>query len=173
MPHPRRLFAVTIVALVGLAVPAPAADPTPVEVEFFEKNVRPVLVEKCLSCHGAEKPKGDLRLDTREGLLKGGRGGAVVVPGKPKDSRLVTAIRHADEDLKMPPSAKLPDREIAALEQWVSLGAPWPEKLKLAAPDAITRAASTHWAFKPVVRPPVPEIRNSKSEIRNEIDRFV
>jgi hypothetical protein len=165
-------FFLAFVALAGLAVGARGAEPTPEQIEFFEKNVRPVLVEKCLSCHAGAKPKGDLRLDTREAVLEGGRNGAVVVPGKVKESRLVAAIRHADEQLKMP-AAKLPDREIAALEKWIELGAPWPAKLTLVAPDAIARAAAAHWAFKPVQRPAVPEIRNPKHEIRNEIDRFV
>src|SRR5215208_548780 len=121
-------FLFAIVPLAGLAVRAPAADPTPEQVEFFEKNVRPVLVEKCLACHAGAKPKGGLRLDTREAVLEGGRNGAVIVPGKVKESRLVAAIRHADEQLKMP-AAKLPEREIAALEKWVELGAPWPVKV--------------------------------------------
>src|SRR5262249_59302046 len=139
--------------------PNPAAD-------FFERNVRPVLVERCLSCHGPEKAKSGLRLDTREAMLTGGDGGPVVVPGKPKDSRLVAAVRQSGE-LKMPPSGKLPDREIAALEKWVELGAPWPERVRLGPPDAIEKAAATHWAFKPVRRPAVPV------GDRNPIDHFV
>ena len=163
----RFLFLVISFACLGTAR---AAEPP---TEFFEKNVRPVIVEKCLSCHSGAKAKGKLRLDSREGVIEGGRGGAVVVAGQPNESRLVTALRHTDPDLKMPPTGKLPPREIAALEKWIELGAPWPEKLTLAAPDAITKAAGSHWAFRPVLRPPVPEIQNPKSEIRNEIDRFV
>jgi hypothetical protein len=164
----RFVLLAVIVGLSGTA--ARAVDPA---TDFFEKNVRPVLVEKCLSCHAGDKPKGKLRLDSRDAVLAGGRGGAIIVPGKPKDSRLVTAIRHIDPDLKMPPTAKLPEREIAVLAKWIELGAPWPDKLTLAAPDAITKAAASHWAFRPVQRPPVPEIRNTKYEIRNEIDRFI
>ncbi len=170
MRHLRTSISLGLAVSILFASSVGAADPT--AVEFFEKSVRPVLVEKCLACHGPEKPKGELRLDTREGVLKGGRDGIVVVSGKPKESRLITAIRHTDEDLKMPAS-KLPDREIAALEKWVELGMPWPEKLTLAAPNAIALAAAKHWAFKPVVRPPVPEIRNEQSAIHNETDRFV
>jgi hypothetical protein len=165
----RLVICVAVLALCDL--PVRASDPA--AIEFFEKNVRPVLVERCLSCHAGEKPKGGLRLDTRESLLEGGKGGAVVVPGKPKDSRLVSAIRHIDEDLKMPPTAKLPAREIAAIEKWVELGAPWPEKLKLAAPDAIAKAASVHWAFKPVTRPTVPKLGPQSSVLTNPIDAFV
>src|SRR6185436_15980502 len=117
-------FAIPLLSLAIFASATRAADPA---TEFFEKQVRPVLVEKCLSCHAGEKPKGTLRLDSRDAVLEGGRGGAIVVPGKPKESRLVTTIRHTDADLKMPPTAKLPDREIAALEKWVELGAPWPD----------------------------------------------
>src|SRR5262245_14251040 len=98
-----------------------AADP--VALEFFEKNVRPVLVEKCVSCPGAEKAKGGLRLDTREEILKGGERGPGIVSGKPRESVLLKAIRHTDEELKMPPSGKLADREIAAIEKWVEIGA--------------------------------------------------
>src|SRR6478672_3113533 len=108
-------FAIPLFSLVIFAGATRAADPA---TEFFEKQVRPVLVEKCLSCHAGDKPKGKLRLETREAVLEGGRGGAIVVPGKPKESRLVTAIHHTDPDLKMPPTGKLSDREIAALEKW-------------------------------------------------------
>jgi hypothetical protein len=145
---------------------ARAADPP--QVEHFEKHVRPILVEKCLSCHAGEKPKGGLRLDTRQAVLDGGRGGTVVVAGKAKDSRLVAAIRYADDDLKMPPAGKLSEREIAALERWVDLGLPWPEKVTLAPPDRIARAAAQHWAFRPVVRPELP-----KGNASSPIDRFV
>ncbi len=127
-------------------------------------------MNKCLSCHGAEKSKADLRLDSRDAILKGGGGGSVVVPQRPKESRLLHAVRHTDKDLKMPPSGKLSDPEIAALEKWVEIGLPWPEKLTLATPNAISRAAATHWAFQPVVRPRVPTSRQSTN---NPIDNFI
>jgi hypothetical protein len=149
MPLRPALTVLLVAACAGRGPSQPVGD------ELFEKHVRPVLVERCLSCHAADKAKGGLRLDTRENLLKGGDGGPVVVPGKPRDSRLVEAVRHAG-DLKMPPNAKLPDRDVAALERWVSLGAPWPAAAKLAAPDAIAKAAAAHWAFRPVKRPAVP-----------------
>src|SRR5688500_11970354 len=126
----------------AFCAPARAADPA---IEFFEKSVRPVLVEKCLSCH-AEKAKGGLRLDTRDAVLKGGERGPSVVPGKPKEGLLLKALRHTDEDLKMPPSGKLPDREIAALEKWIERGEPWPEKVTLACANAIHRARRQHVA---------------------------
>lgn len=142
-------------------------------MEFFERNVRPILVERCLPCHGPAKAKGELRLNTREAILKGGSNGTVVVLDKPQESRLLIAVRHTDKDLKMPPTAKLPDREIAALEKWIELGLPWPEKVTLAVPNAIAKAAATHWAFQSVVRPKVPAITTPPSSINNPIDRFV
>ncbi|MBA4062479.1 MAG: hypothetical protein C0501_01995 [Isosphaera sp.] len=154
----------TPLLLTALAAAA-AADPP----DFFEKSVRPVLVEKCLACH-AEKAKGGLRLDTRAGMLKGGDRGPAVAAGKPDDSLLLKALRHADGDLKMPPAGKLPDRDLAALAEWVRRGAPWPDQVTLAAPSAIVQAAAKHWAFKPVARPPVPTLRPQPA---NPIDAFV
>src|SRR5262249_12262570 len=147
----RFLPALGLVALLPAVARADAAGD-----EFFEKNVRPVLAEKCVGCHGPEKAKGGLRLDTREWVLKGGDHGDVVVPGKPKESRLVKAVRYADADLQMPPKGKLPDREVAALEKWVELGVPWPAKAAISDPSAIEKAAANHWAFRPVRRPAVP-----------------
>ena len=102
-----------------LSASAPAADPTPEQAEFFEKKVRPVLVEHCYKCHSAEakKPKGGLRVDGRARLLKGGDSGPAVVPGDPEKSRLIEAVRYANPDLQMPPKGKLPDAAIADLER--------------------------------------------------------
>jgi hypothetical protein len=165
MPHRRTLplVALAVAALPSVAVAAPPAP------DFFEKSVRPVLVEKCLACH-AEKAKGGLRLDTRDGVLKGGERGPAVVPGKPGESLLLKALRHTDDELKMPPSGKLQDRDVAALVEWVRLGAPWTDKVTLAAPSAIAKAAAGHWAFKPVARPPVPTLRPQPA---NPIDAFI
>src|SRR3954464_8563342 len=98
-------------------------------VEFFEAKVRPVLVERCYSCHSAtaEKLKAGLRLDTSQGLFKGGESGMpAVVPGKPGESQLITAIGYEEEGLRMPPKAKLPSQQIADIEAWVAMGAPIP-----------------------------------------------
>ena len=100
---------------------------TPQETEFFEKQVRPVLVEQCYKCHGPDKQKGALRVDSRAAILKGTDDGPVVVPGKPDESEFIKSIKHIG-DSKMPEKAdKLPDAQIAALEQWVKMGMPWPE----------------------------------------------
>ena len=162
--------------LLGFATTARAADtPSPDGVEFFEKKVRPVLVKHCYSCHSADakKVKGEYRLDTRDGVLKGGASGPSVVPGDPAKSLLVQSVRHADPSLKMPPDGKLAADEIAALEAWVKMGAPDPRAGGTAAKTIDFEKAKAFWSFKPVVRPAVPEITNHKSQISNEIDAFV
>src|SRR5262245_15364678 len=124
-----------------------AADPpvSPQQADFFEKRIRPVLVEHCFACHGEKKQEGGLRLDSRERLLKGGDGGPVVVPGKPDESELIEAIRQTG-DLKMPPKGKLSSETVTALAEWVKMGLPWPQAVVNPAHDraAIARA---HWAF--------------------------
>src|SRR5204863_148906 len=99
--------------------PLRAADPA-AGLELFETKVRPVLVEVCFKCHGGDKVSGGLRVDSREGLLKGGDSGPAIVPSKPGESFLLTAIRHEDNDSKMPPDKKLPDETIAAFEAWIA-----------------------------------------------------
>jgi len=107
-----------------------AAD-TPV-ADHFEKRIRPLLVERCHKCHAGEKPKGSLRLDSATGLRKGGETGAVVVLGKPDESRLIQAVRQ-ENNLKMPPDGKLSEAQIADLVAWVKAGAVWPEANSTAA----------------------------------------
>ena len=79
--------------------------------KFFEQNVRPLLAEKCYSCHGTKKQKGGLRLDSIEAILKGGESGPAVVPGKPDESLLVSAINYAGPE--MPPDGKLAPEKVA------------------------------------------------------------
>src|SRR5262245_10207595 len=106
--------------LLLFSLPA-AADPNAADaaaLEHFEKHVRPVLAENCFACHGPQKQRAGLRLDSRAALLKGGDGGKVVVPGQPDASPLLRAVRQVGE-LKMPPKGKLPEPAIAALAEWV------------------------------------------------------
>src|SRR5882762_8240974 len=106
------------------------------DYEFFEKKIRPVLVEHCYKCHSAlsEKLKGELFLDTKEGMLKGGESGKpAVVPGDAGKSRLIEAIRYGNEDLQMPPKkagGKLSDEQISDFVLWVNMGAPDPRTRK-------------------------------------------
>src|SRR5437879_9968490 len=109
---------------------AEQAAPGSTGVEFFEKKVRPVLVEHCYKCHSTQAPKlkGGLLLDTREALLKGGENGPAVVPGRPDQSRLIEAVGYKNVDLRMPPKGKLTDAAIADLAAWVKIGVPWPRE---------------------------------------------
>src|SRR5215813_5539827 len=112
------------------ASPCRAAEvpPTPEQIAFFEKSIRPVLVRECYSCHAttAEKIRGGLTLDTRDGARKGGEKGPAVVPGDADKSLLLKAIRHTDDDFKMPPKKKLDAAVIADFEKWIAMGAPDP-----------------------------------------------
>jgi mono/diheme cytochrome c family protein len=156
------------VALVCLTLPADAGAS-----EFFEKHVRPVLAERCYSCHGPKLQRGGLRLDSRQALLRGGDSGPAIVPGKPEASLLLRAVRRQG-DVKMPPKEKnrLEDAAVAALAEWVRQGAPWPADAKLARTSSAAEARPRHWAFQPVRRPPVPNPRNDK-QAENPVDAFL
>ena len=108
--------------------PVAVAATDPNGVEFFEENIRPVLAENCYSCHSAEaiKVKGQLRLDSRQGIAKGGEGGPILVAGQPEKSRLIEAIRWMNPAFQMPPKKKLNPEQIEKFEQWVTMGAPRP-----------------------------------------------
>ena len=174
----RRLgFAVCVAAALCAAPPILAAEANPAGLEFFERKVRPLLAEHCYSCHGAEKQKGHLRLDSPAAIRAGGESGASIVPGDPAKSRLVIAVGYQSEDLKMPPKQRLTARQVADLTEWVKLGAPMPAG---EAPVAgvrkefqITAKDRAHWAFQPVRKPAVPQIANRETPIANPIDAFV
>lgn len=145
----------------GLAVAcslASAADSFPPEqIEFFEKNVRPVLAERCYDCHGAHKHQNGLRLDSREAVIRGSDYGKVVEPGNPGVSKLIKAINHAPGVEAMPKKGdKLPATQIAALEKWVSMGLPWPAEVAAADHAAPKSDPMQHWAFQPVKKPALP-----------------
>ncbi len=158
-----------------LLSPCLAADaPDSRAAEFFETRVRPVLAENCVSCHGPNKPRGGLRLDTRAGLLKGADAGPVVVAGDPDKSNLVHAVRQ-DIEHKMPPSPRpqLPAESVEALATWVKLGAPWPDGVAIAAPKmSVDEARKRHWSFQPVRKPEPPPVKDA-AWVKNPIDAFV
>ena len=143
-----------------LAIAAPlagAVDLSSTQLEFFEERIRPVLAENCYQCHSQKdkKLKGDLLLDRRSGLLKGGDLGPAIVPGKPDDSRLLHAISYEDVDFQMPPKRKLSGAAIADLRRWIQMGAPWPEEISEGAnSDAgkfdIEARRKSHWAWQPI-----------------------
>jgi uncharacterized protein DUF1553/uncharacterized protein DUF1549/cytochrome c len=152
-------------------VAAPAfANAAESGVDFFEKRVRPVLVQRCYECHSTgNKVKGGLRLDTRDSLLKGGDSGPVIVPGKPDKSLLIKAVRYASDDLQMPPKHRLEPNEVEFLEKWVAMGAPDPRTNTV----SMTKSTgSAHWAFRPLHQQPVPNPANERWPA-NDVDRFV
>lgn len=145
-----------------------AGDPD----RFFEQHIRPLLVTKCLKCHGAEKQEGQLRLDTRDALLAGGDSGPAVVPGSPADSLMIEAIKY--ESFEMPPTGQLSEQEIQLLEAWVAADAFWPDDLDQirASAGSITEEDRQWWAFHPITKPTVPRIE-SDAWSRTAVDRFV
>ncbi len=132
----------------------------------FARDVRPVLQKNCFRCHGERKQEGGLRLDVRRRALAGGDTGPAVVPGK-LDGELLRRVTARDEKLRMPPDEPLADGDVATLRKWIEQGATWPDEF------AGKEPAADHWAFRPLKRPAVPEIRNPQSAIRNDVDRFV
>ena len=153
---------------------APAADPSAEDLEFFEKEVRPVLVQSCQKCHGDRKQEGGLRLDSRASLLKGGDSGPAVETGKPDESLLVEAIEYAG-DIKMPPKGKLPDEQIAVLTAWVKRGAPWPhDQIQVGKLGEFNLAArkAKQWVFQPL-RPATPPAVKNTVWPRSAIDQFI
>jgi hypothetical protein len=170
---------VVLFSIVLLASSGRAAGVDPGGAEFFEAKVRPVLVEHCYKCHSAEaakagKLKGELYLDSRDGVLKGGKDGAILIPGKPQESKMIEAVRYGNEDLQMPPKDRLPANVVADLEKWIAMGALDPRVG--AAPAAKAgidiEAGKKYWAFQPLHRfepPAAPGDRWGKTPI----DRFI
>lgn len=163
----------------------PIAD----QLEFFERTIRPALVEHCQNCHGAEKQRGGLRVDSREALLEGGDNGPAIVPGHADESLFIRAIQHrSNEDLKMPPKGRMPAPILAALTSWIDQGAPWSDEIKQPRPlqnttsdPADSKPASRSlfseeqkkfWAFQPPVEPPLPAVQ-TKKWIQSPIDQFL
>ena len=133
----------------------------------FKRDIQPILENRCWDCHSADAQEGDLRLDQRLGMLRGGGSGiAAIVPGKPDQSYLLDVISHRDPDLKMPPeSDRIPEKEINLLTQWIQQGAIWPGQ-----EEVDSKLESDHWAFQPIVRPQVP---GKPQKGKNAIDAFL
>lgn len=147
------------------------------DVAFFESRIRPVLVEHCYECHSVKegKSKGGLRVDDREALLRGGDSGPALIPGKPGESLLFTAIRRDDPDLEMPPrKPKLPERVIADVEAWIAGGAVDPREPNAA--DSSTtgdwESRKEHWSYLAPKKSAPPEVM-AKDWPRSEVDHFV
>ncbi len=152
-----------------------AADLTPSQTEFFENKIRPLLADNCYKCHSSqsEKVKGGLLLDSRDGILNGGDSGPAIVPGDPEKSLLIKAVRYTDPDLQMPKKSKLAADQIAALEQWVRMGAPDPRIAAAAVAQKSPGSSKTnHWAWQPVKSVAVPVVSDNGWG-QSPIDHFI
>lgn len=163
-----------------LATPASTPPIDSAGIEFFEKKVRPILVQHCYSCHSraSKVALGNLFLDQRSAMLKGGQGGAAIVPGDPDKSRLVEAIRYSHAGFQMPPKGKLPEAVIADIATWVKRGAPAPDEPKTetrptpTANTLLEKKRRNHWAWQPIRKVQPPTVKR-KAWARNPIDSFI
>ena len=144
---------------------------------FFEREIRPILVERCQQCHGEKKQKGGLRLDALAHLLRGGDSGPALRPGAPEKSAIIEAVSYKDPSFAMPPRSEggpLTEAQVQALTKWVAMGAPWPNHGKQAvaiSEDGFTAEQKNYWAFRPVTKPALPAA--GKGWAINEVDAFI
>lgn len=187
-PWASAALAGALLSTVGLAADAPSVAASNIasaktslasaESEFFETQIRPILANDCIKCHGEEKQKAGLRLDSRSALLEGGDSGPAIIPGDVQKSLLIAAIRQVG-DISMPPKSRLSEGEINKISEWIQHGAPWPSSAAPAAKTgagpaapALTEAQRHWWAFQPL-RPLAPPSVKDTTKIRNPIDRFL
>ncbi len=178
----QRQARVTLVMAVFIMAVAPLTRLAADDAEFFEKRIRPLLIEKCHKCHStqSEKLKGGLKLDSRDALIKGGDTGPALVPGSPEKSLLIKAVGYEDKDLQMPPKAKLGPQEIADLTAWVKSGAPWTEEPAAASNSAaqkksvfdLAKRRASHWVWQPIRAVTPPKVRQ-RDWPANAVDNFV
>ncbi len=162
------------------ALPLSAADVSPEQLEFFEKEVRPVLAEHCYDCHSAEadKLKGGLFLDSKWGWETGGDSGPALVPGDLQASLLIDAVRRSEEKVDaMPPKSKLTETEIATLEKWVEMGAPDPRpkvepKEGLVEAFDLEKRHQEHWCWRPIAHPTPPQVQMAAWPLSG-LDHFI
>ncbi len=176
-----RLLTLTITILTAvLAAPATRASddrppPTREQSAFFENRIRPLLAENCYGCHGQERQRNSLRVDSRTALLLGGYRGPAIVPFHPEESLLLKAVRRT-QGIKMPPKKTIDARHVDALERWIRMGAPWPQSSTPPPDEAatlqITAADRDYWAFRPITRPQPPHAQGSDRR-SGAIDAFV
>ncbi len=167
------------ISLMGVLVSM--AQGKPIGANFFERSIRPILVEHCYECHSEEEDarKGGLLLDRESGWLEGGDMGKAVVPGQLNASLMVEAIMHLDEDLAMPPKYQLGTAEITLLKKWIAGGAPGPEDdmgetsfSQLGDQTVIFENAANHWSFQPVEKPTPPRVDDDAWN-KNPVDQFI
>jgi hypothetical protein len=183
------IFSADISYLRSQAVSQTEGGQPAAQIEYFEKQVRPILVRNCAGCHSPKTMIAGLDLTTSEGFRRGGESGQLVNRENPVESRLVRAISYQSE-LKMPPTGKLKDEDITALTEWVKMGAPWPETkvgakslssseapndaswTKRAAKKEFSEEEKNFWAYLPVSRPVAPKVRDA-AWVKSPIDAFI
>ena len=174
-----QLSQVVCLWLIAAGTTEVAANTSREELDFFERRVRPVLVEHCFECHSSDTPESELQLDSLAGMLTGGIRGPSIVVSKPDESLLVRAIRHG-EILKMPPKTKLSPTQIADIAAWIEMGAPWPDSEPIPADISTSRGAEASfseeqfafWSLQKPVRPVTPGVQHGPW-IRTPIDAFI
>lgn len=177
----RQLFTPAIALLVILVVRTAAFEdraspiaklppPTDRKIDFV-RDIEPILTRTCVSCHGPEKQRAGLRLDSRVEALMGGNSGPVLLPGDGAKSRLLQAVAGSDPELSMPPKGRAPlgREEVALLRAWIDQGLSWPER----GSTVVQTPQHKHWAWNRPKLTPLPQVRDPKTEIRNAIDVFV
>ncbi|MDA0659936.1 MAG: PSD1 and planctomycete cytochrome C domain-containing protein [Planctomycetota bacterium] len=174
---PKRLIVACVAIVYGLLSPVFVMGEAPEDLaaksDFFESQVRPLLISQCADCHGAEEQSAGLRVDSLGSLLRGGDTGPALVPGDVESSLLVQAIRQTGE-LRMPPDSRLNSEQVGILERWIAMGAVWPADGPLAqqSDSDVARRQKEHWAFQLVADPPLPTVVDA-AWCRNPVDMFV
>ena len=174
--QPRFVLSVAMAACCLLASRNVLAADGPAALEFFEKDVRPLLVKHCYECHSAGDVDGGLNLDSKVGVANGGDSGVVVMAGAPDKSLLIEAVRYKNQDLQMPPKGQMSSSEIEILEKWVRLGVP--DSRTESRPGTVRPTGMTiedgrdFWSFKPVADPDIPSVENA-DWVQMPIDAFV
>ncbi|MCB1064862.1 MAG: PSD1 domain-containing protein, partial [Verrucomicrobiae bacterium] len=171
------IVATTGLSCFGQSMQAAEAAPSAEALKFFESKVRPVLAENCYGCHGEDKVKGELRLDHINAILKGGESGPALVKGDPKASLLIEVVSRTNPDLSMPPKEKdaLSKEQVADLETWITMGAPWPQTESFTEVErdenGFTAEDKAWWAIQPLAKVTPPD--TGKGWAKNAVDRFV
>jgi mono/diheme cytochrome c family protein len=164
-----------LAAVLMIAPHIPGADASgqspqsiPASTVDYIRQVKPILTRHCIECHGLEKPRGGLRLDTAAAALKGGKRGPAIVPGHAEESPLVEAVHGNGAIARMPlKRPRLADADIELVSTWIDQGARFPDSELPGAP-----AKKTHWAFVPPTGPALPDVK-TQAWARNPIDRFI
>ncbi len=156
-----------LLALQFFVLTAVGQDFPRAQLDHFEKSIRPLLIDNCIACHGPQRQEGELRLDSREAILRGGVRGPAYNADDPKHSLILEAVRH-ENDLEMPPEKELTASQIRGLERWISQGVAWPKTFEL----PVELDPTKHWSFQPITRPTPPTIAGLPESVL-PIDRFI